>query len=116
MSLLGALRASPDAFISYIGKDRASAIVDKITSLLTNEERSLFDRELPQFSLGARLDPPPSTLKPTQYDIGERDRMFARIQALRTFPSRSAEEQSELLRLEGDLRDMLNSGAGKSGN
>lgn len=109
LSLLGALRASPEAFVSFVGKDRADTIVDRISGLLTDEERSSLDEELPLFSLGARLGTPPSVLKQTQYDIDERDGIFLRLQTLRTLPTRTQQQDAEISQLERRLSDMLNS-------
>lgn len=110
-ALLSLTQAAPEAFENLLGKERAGAIVEKLRTQMTPEERERLSTSPPpkRFPLGARLDKAPGALPAPKFDIEERDRLFKELQSLRELDSRSRAQKERIADLEKQLNVLLES-------
>lgn len=109
-ALLGSLEAAGPAAEQFLGRLALRRVRKILQASLSAKEREAVTAPLPRYSLGAQLKRPAPTLLPPSFDIGERDRLFTRLQSLRMGLKTggvSSSAQSELESLESRLNNMM---------
>jgi hypothetical protein len=109
-ALLGSLDAAGAAAENFLGRLALQRVRRLLRATLSPRDRKAFAAPLPRQSLGAQLKRPAPVVLPTSFDIGERDRLFTRLQSLRMglrAGSSSSSAQSELESLESRLNNMM---------
>lgn len=109
-ALLGSLDAAGAAAENFLGKQALRQVRTLLLASLSPQDRKALAAPLPRQSLGAQLKRPAPAVLPPSFDIGERDRLFTRLQALRrglSAGSSSSSAQSELESLESRLNNMM---------
>lgn len=109
VELLALLNAGAEASRNFLGLAVLNKARDMAEACLNNQERTLLAKPVPAFHLGANVLPSPQSVLAPAYDIAERDRLFTRMQALKSLPGGSAQSAAiqEIRELESRLNDML---------
>lgn len=109
VELLALLNAGAEASRNFLGQTVLNKARDMAEAHLSDQERKLLLRPVPAFQLGANTLPSPRSVLAPGYDIAERDRLFTRMQALKSHAGISAQSAAlkEIRELESKLNDML---------
>lgn len=105
-ALLGQIRIARNAFVEFVGPNRADAIEQQLDSMLTKDERTWLTVAPREFQTGALIGPPPG-LPPATFDIERRDRLFEELQSLKQRSHFAKRERDRISELEEALRSML---------
>lgn len=106
-ALLSIIKASPDAFEAFMGKEKTAQLAQELEAKLSEDERSLLETPLPLRKTGAIIDRERPPLRTPSYDIGERDRLFDELQALRQRPEKTSALGKRIAELEERLNALL---------
>jgi formylglycine-generating enzyme required for sulfatase activity len=83
-ALLAMMQAAPEDFYRYLGRERCAVLRERLQRSLSRSERATLDAPVWKFhATGARLDQEAPSLRPPQYDVAERNRLFEELQFLR---------------------------------
>ncbi len=105
--LLDAIAASRGAFESWFGADRTARLEDNLNRLIGPSREAVAPPfEIPSFGVPLSREPA-ATLPDPGYDVAERDRLYARLEALRHRASLTDAEAAEATDLERRLTRML---------
>lgn len=107
-ALLAMVRASPEAFDSYLGSDRARELAAALEASISEHERAVVDAPVPWFpATGAIIGKKAPLLRPPRYDVAERDRLFEQLQRLQRQSNSSPETRRRIAELEQRLNALL---------
>jgi hypothetical protein len=107
-ALLGMMAAAPESFDRLLGKACAQELRRALNDLVTESERALLATPPPPVrARGAIVDRPAPPIAPPRYDVAERDRLFAELQALRRQENPAPATRERIADLEGRLTAML---------
>ncbi len=83
-ALLAMMQAAPEDFYRYLGRERCAVLRERLQRSLSRSERATLDAPVWKFhATGARLGQEAPSLRPPQYDVAERNRLFEELQFLR---------------------------------
>jgi hypothetical protein len=106
--LLAMMRASPEAFEEFLGKDRSRAISGALEAAISHNERTILNRSHPRFrATGAIVNREAPSIQPPKYDVAERDRLFQQLQNLRRQHDSSPGIKRRIAELEHQLNTLL---------
>ena len=108
-ALLSLIRASHDSFSRFFGPQRTQQLIAWLQPLLSEEERQRLTQPAKRYPIqGVRFTESPAPVLPRpDFDIEERDRLFARLSALRSQHNPPPEVQREIASLEERLSTIL---------
>jgi hypothetical protein len=111
VALLAMIRAVPGEFESFFGLDRTREIADLLERSLPATERGMLEAPPPRFPIsGAILDRKSPVLRPPDYDVETRDRLFEELQSLRRRGDSSPDTKRQIAQLERSLNALLENG------
>jgi hypothetical protein len=107
-ALLAMMRASPEAFDSYLESDLARELAAALEALISEHERAVLEAPAQWFpATGAIIGKKAPLLRPPRYDVAERDRLFEQLQRLRRQGDSSPETKRRIAELEHRLNALL---------
>jgi hypothetical protein len=108
LEILRKRKASPEAFDRHLGPDRATAIVEALEGLLSEEDKvKLKEPSTQKGKLGARLSPAPKNLEPT-FDLAKREQLFKELQSLRQ-EKKTPQRDQRITEIEAALNALIRS-------
>jgi hypothetical protein len=110
-ALLGMIRAAPGEFESFFGSERTREIAALLERSLPAKELAVLEGSPPRFPIsGTVLDRKPPALRPPDYDVETRDRLFEELQSLRRKGDSSPDTKRQIAQLERSLSLLLENG------
>jgi hypothetical protein len=108
-SLLSMIQANQKDFEDYFGSERTTEILDLLGNLISQKERQILEDSPPNFyELGAVIEKKAPGIKPPQYDINERNRLFEELQYWQSQDSSSHKVKEKISQLSHQLNELLN--------
>lgn len=110
-ALLAMIRAVPGEFETFLGTDRTRELTALLERSLSAKEHGVLEAAPPWFPVsGAVLDRKPPVLRPPDYDVETRDRLFEELQSLRLKGGSSPDMKRQIAQLERSLNALLEKG------
>jgi hypothetical protein len=107
-ALLAMIRAAPSELETFLGIDRTRELKDLLERSLPAKDRGMLEMPPPRFPVsGAILDRKPPVLRPPDYDVETRDRLFEELQSLRRKGGSSPDTKRQIAQLEQSLNALL---------
>ncbi len=107
-AFLAMIRAAPKEIEGFLGVDRTRELMDLLERSLPAKERGALEVPSARFPIsGAVLDRKPPILRPPDYDVETRDRLFEELQSLRRKGDSSPDTKRQIAQLERSLNALL---------
>lgn len=107
LSLLSMINVSPDAFISFLGKERVDEITAALTTTISGTEQDILNQPRYHQATGAIISDDIPAIKMTSSDTDERDRVFEELKNLKQQKNPPPEMKKRIAELEDTLKSLL---------